>query len=110
MARLIDLLSINSKYLLDNKTFQADFIDLLKSSGVIKTAEQDNEKLSSEFKGETLSSITDSSMYIDESKYSSFLYNMYYGVLSSFVYMKYADGENGISATIENDGYIYEYL
>lgn len=110
LARLIDVLSINPKYLLDNKTFKADFIELLKSSGVIKTAEQDGTKLSSEFKDETLKTISDSSTYIDESKYSAFLYDLYYSILSSFVYMKYADGENGISATTENDGYIYEYL
>ena len=38
IARIMDMLSINSKYLLDSKIFKSEFIDLLKQEGCIKTA------------------------------------------------------------------------
>lgn len=107
------MLSINSKYLLDSKTFKSEFIDLLKQEGCIKTAQPDETSLSIMFgkhidkMAEVSSASLSSSSYVDEDAYSDFVYAVYYRVLSSFVYMQYADAEAGLPS--ENQ-YIYQYI
>ena len=103
IANLMDILSINKKYLLDSKTFKKEFIDLLSTNNCIKTAEYDPE----------LSAISQQPIeqkrnYIDEEQYEKFLQKAYSSALMDFVYMKYADAENGISSTTYT--YIYEYI
>ena len=44
---------------------------------------------------------------IDESKYHDFLKNLYKQMLLSYVYLQYADAENGISSKYK---FIYEYI
>lgn len=108
IANLMDVLSINRKYLLDSKTFKEDFISLLKENGVIKQAQLDP-NLSAELMPDTLSSISADLSYIDENKYKNFLYNVYNTVLTSYVYMKYADAEAGVDSRSDKT-YIYEYI
>lgn len=107
LANLIDILSINRKYLLDSKTFKDAFIQWLKDEGVIQQAVPDEDTLSVEFQLSALSSISDNSLYLDEDQYEKFLYSVYNNVITSFVYMKYADAENGLDAL---HNYIYEYI
>lgn len=45
---------------------------------------------------EVSSASLSSSSYVDEDAYSDFVYAVYYRVLSSFVYMQYADAEAGL--------------
>lgn len=108
IANLMDVLSINRKYLLDSKTFKEDFISLLKENGVIKQAQPDL-ALSVELKSDTLSSMSADLLYLDENKYKDFLYGVYNAVLTSYVYMKYADAEAGIDNK-SGKTYIYEYI
>lgn len=112
IANLMDVLSINRKYLLDSKTFKEDFISLLKENGVIKRASLDLVALSVELSANKLSSVSADSaglLYLDEGKYKDFLYGVYNTVLTSYVYMKYADAEAGVENKSGNT-YIYEYI
>lgn len=109
IANLIDILSINRRYLLDSKTFKSSFYDLLSANGILNQTIQDTVELSSTI---TLSAIAeglvhDDSKYINEDQYEQFLKTIYYSVLTSFVYLPYADAENGLPS--EHD-YIYEYI
>lgn len=106
LARVLDLLSINSKYLLDNKTFKSEFIDMLSAHDCIKTSVLSGDELCA-FTEQSLSSMTLSSNYVDESKYTEFLQDVYYTILTSFIYMQYADAENGLPTEHKC---IYEYL
>jgi len=51
--------------------------------------------------------VHDDSKYINEDQYEQFLKDIYYTVLANFVYLQYADAENGLPS--EHD-YIYEYI
>lgn len=109
IANLIDILSINRRYLLDSKTFKSSFYDLLSANGILNQTIQDTVELSSTI---TLSAIAeglvhDDSKYINEDQYEQFLKTIYYSVLTSFVYLPYADAENGLPS--EHDC-IYEYI
>lgn len=103
IANLMDILSINRRYLLDSKTFKKEFIDLLSANGCIKTANVD-----SELSTVSTDPIEQKLDYVDEEQYDKFLQKIYSSALMDFVYMKYADAENGISSTTYT--YIYEYL
>lgn len=112
IARLMDLLSINHKYLLDSKTFKQSFIDYLKEHGVILSGDPNtfglsNVLSSTEYEPDISSHIYDNGLYVDEKQYEKFLKDVYNEVLTSFVYMKYADAEVGLSTEHE---YIYQYI
>lgn len=108
IANLMDVLSINRKYLLDSKTFKEDFILLLKENGVIKQPQPDP-ALSVELRSDALSSVSTDLPYLDENKYKDFLYSVYNTVLTSYVYMQYADAEAGVDNR-SGKTYIYEYI
>lgn len=105
IANLIDILSINRRYLLDSKTFKSSFYDLLSANGILNQTNQDTSELSSTI---TLSAIAEGLVHDDSTdQYEQFLKTIYYSVLTSFVYLPYADAENGLPS--EHD-YIYEYI
>ena len=102
LARIMDLLSINHKYLLDSKTFKQSFIDALKSRNVIVPAKPNAFGLSSilsstSYEPEVSAHVYDDGQCIDEQQYEKFLVDVYKDVLSCFVYLKYADAEAGLS-------------
>lgn len=121
IANLIDILSINRHYLADNKTFASCFINELSSfsEDCIVSAKQ-NDYLSiflssklnpydvdasqDPYNGlSTLpisivsSEVTTQKFYIDDGTYYNFLTSLFQQVLTTNVYMKYADAESGIS-------------
>lgn len=104
IANLMDILSINKSYLLNSKVFKKEFIDFLSSSGcIVKSSDYvdlQNQVLSAD-------EYTVSNEYIDEDKYKTFLESLYRTILKKYVYLQYADAENGLSS--ENE-YIYQYI
>lgn len=101
------MLSINKSYLLDSHVFNDAFVNELSANGcIVKTSSENT--LSNMLSADVLSATTFKDTYIDEDKYKAFLQNVYMEMLCKYVYMKYADAENGI-ASVDNE-YIYEYL
>lgn len=121
ILNLLDILSINKKYLTSNQYFNNYFLDILSSNGVTEqsvtyvTAENlSATSLSSDLSASFLSTvtITDGSMIFNEGKYEEILKTIYRKVLNKFVLLKYADFENGLEniETKTKQGYIWKYL
>ena len=112
IANLMDLFSVNNKYLLDSKTFKQEFIDQLSAFGAIKTVDPSNVDLdnvlsATEYEPDIHSRVSADVLYVDEEGYANFLSAAYRSILDGFVFMKYADKENGLSTEKQ---YIYEYI
>lgn len=118
IANLMDIVSINKSYLVNSEVFKKAFIDELSATGCLVDS-----TLSSTLSDEVyLSSIADDNekdtyiekgkyywnkLQLDDYKYQQFLQQVYLKVLSSFVFMQYADAENGLST---QNQCIYQYL
>ena len=112
IANLMDLFSVNNKYLLDSKTFKQEFIDQLSAFGAVKTANPDDVDLdsilsSTEYEPDIRERVSADVLYVDEEAYSNYLSAAYRSILNGFVFMKYADAENGLPTDKQ---YIYEYI
>lgn len=105
IANLIDILSINRKYLLDSKTFKQEFIDMLSANHCIITGQPSDDVAALNLSGDI--EITEKLEYIDESAYVDFLKKIYSQVLNHFIFLQYADAENSLSTS---NLYIYEYI
>jgi len=123
ILQTLDTLSINKRYLLNSKVFCSQFREELSNyPGMM--IEDNNNQLSTELCAEfidpstgeskSLSNFNEVSTYIDfnnnnnvleESYYGEFLVNVYQNLLNHFVYLPYADVENGISNVLHD--YIY---
>ena len=122
----LDVLSINKKYLLDSTTFCSAFREELSSFPGAIISDYNNtlgSELCDNFEDPStgkLSSVADFnqvSTYIDfnnnnniieESYYGKFLKQVYSNLINHFVYLQYADRENGISNTLNE--FIYQYI
>lgn len=107
ILNLMDILSINKHYLLDNKTFCEEFkqqLSVYNDGACILSSE--NHELSNEISAD-ISSYATISSYLDNDAYKDFLYTIYYKTLEKYVKLQYADAENGLSTQYK---YIYEYI
>jgi len=104
LLNMIDMLSINKKYLLDSKVFKKEFIDEVSTFCITSG---DPGILSDELSAGTLSGMQLSGEYVDEQKYKDFLVDQYDKTLSNFIFLKYAEAENGLNSKYS---YIYEYM
>ena len=111
IANLIDILSINRKYLLQSNVFKDAFIEQLLADGIIERNKHDISQLSTvvDIAKVDDGTITDNSLVIDDDRYQQFLEQLYYQVLNNFVFLKYADAENGLRIDTQYT-YIYEYI
>ena len=107
LLNLMDILSINKHYLLDNKTFCDEFKEQLSiyNDGTCFLSTENNE-LSNEISSD-ISSYVAISSYLDNDVYKDFLCTVYYKTLEKYVKLQYADAENGLSTQYK---YIYEYI
>jgi len=114
VLNLLDLLSVNKKYLLNSRVFNERFRTELSSACTSLYEPYSTVDLASSIStdvggtGNTaLSDITEQNRYLDDSKYRRFVYNQYQNLLSANVFSKYADSENDLNSKYE---YIYEYI
>lgn len=114
----MDVLSINKKYLLDSTTFCSAFREELSSfpgaiisdyNNTLESELCDNFEDPSTGKLSSVADFNQVSTYIDfnnnkniieESYYGKFLKQVYSNLINHFVYLQYADRENGISTTL----------
>ena len=80
--------------------------------GAVKTANPDDADLdsilsSTEYEPDIHERVSADVSYVDEEAYSNYLSAAYRSILNGFVFMKYADAENGLPTEKQ---YIYEYI
>lgn len=80
--------------------------------GVVRRASPDSADLDTmlsdtQYELSSHSRVSADTLYVDDQQYANFLSGVYKNVLTSMVYMQYADAENGLST--QHD-YIYEYI
>lgn len=121
IVNMIDILSINKHYLLDNHTFASAFaaeLSQYNEGKLFLSAKQDELSdtfdLSSSIYDEQglfakvqLSDYTQQDSYLDNDKYKDFLTDLFKQMLDKHVYMQYADAEESLST---EHTYIYEYI
>lgn len=127
IVNLIDILSVNKRYLLDSSTFATQFHDILKKYDfgkcIVEAPEND---MSAELSGAM--KLNDAAMYVnsndkmlsvqlsdyfiqpgylDNAQYKLMLVDIFKQLIESNIYMQYADAESQLSSSYT---YIYEYI
>ena len=107
LANLIDILSINKSYILQSNKFADTFISLLSTDGVIQENTINDNFINDELSGDTVHNVKLIRQYISDENWKKFLLQLYQMVLNKYVFLQYADAENGLETEHK---YIYEYI
>lgn len=119
VVNLVDILSVNKKYILDSKTFTSQFHDIIMKydygkcvvaslsndmSSELSCAQKLNDKASIYGASEDmldvhLSDYSTQEWHLDNDGYKTLLVDIFKQLIESNVYMQYADAENSLSTT-----------